>query len=184
MCPTSELQRLELASDAPAVVSRDRFRSPDVVDAASLLRDLRPANDESPDDAPAAGVANARRASSRPGQLLPGQGSTDLGAVPQWTSHSLHLAAGRHRSRTLGTFVLELARRGAAALSAARTRWHQTRRARAVYASLARLDHRTLRDLGLHRTEIGGVRREPFDAWLDGPNVLDRIRETNGSVTR
>lgn len=184
MCPPPELQRLELAFDAPAVVPRERVQPLDVVEAASLPQDLRPANDESPDDAPAAGATNAHRASSNPGRLLPGRGMTDLGAVPQWTSHSLHLAAGRHRSRTLGRFVLGLARRGAAALSAVRTRWHQTRRTKAVYAALARLDKRTLRDLGLHRSEIGCVRREPFDAWLDGPNVLDRIRETNGSFPR
>jgi len=184
MCPPPELQRLELAFDAPAVVPRKRAQSLDVVDAASLPQDLRPANDESPDDAPAAGAANAHRASSNPARLLPGRGFTDLGAVPQWTSHSLHLAAGQHRSRRLGALALELARRGAAALTAARTRWHQTRRAKAVYASLARLDHRTLRDLGLHRTEIGCVRREPFEAWLDGPNVLDRIREANGAFPR
>jgi uncharacterized protein YjiS (DUF1127 family) len=184
MCPPSELQRLELASDAPAVVSREKFRPLDVVDAAPLARDLRSANDESPDDAPAASAANAHRDLSRPRQLLPGQGSTDLGAVPQWTSHSLRFAAGRHRSRVLGAFALELARRSAAALSAARTRWQQTRRAKAVYAALARLDHRTLRDLGLHRSDAGFVRPAPLDVWQDGPNVYDRIRETKSLVPR
>jgi len=174
MCPTPELKRLELAADAPAVVLRS-VRPLDVVDAVSVPRDLRSANDESPDDAPAASVANTHPAPSSSGQLLPGQGLTDLGAVPQWTSYSLHLAAGRHRSRMLGTLLLTAARHGMAALAAARTRRRQVRRARAVESALGRLDHRTLRDLGLHRSEIGGVRRAPLDVWQDGPNVYDRL---------
>ena len=181
MCPPSEPQRLVLSSAAPAVGPREKLRS---LDAASLRRDLHSANDEFPDDAPAAGAANARRDPSRPGQLLPGQGLSDLGAVPRWTSHSLHLAAGQHRSRALGSYALALARRGVAALSAARTRWRQARRAKAVYAALARLDHRTLRDLGLHRSDVGCVRPAPLDVWQDGPNVYDRIAETRSLVLR
>jgi uncharacterized protein YjiS (DUF1127 family) len=178
------MKRLELAADAPAVVALDNLRLLDVVDAATLPHDLRSANDESPDDAPAASAAIANRAQSSPGQLLPGRGLTDPGAVPQWTSHSLRLAAGRHRSRVLGALLLAAARRSMAALSAVRTRWRQKRRARAVQAALHRLDHRTLRDLGLHRSEHYGVRRAPLDVWQDGPNVYDRLGDTRGYATR
>ena len=183
MCPTPELKRLELAADAPAVVLRS-VRPLDVVDAVSVPRDLRSANDESPDDAPAASVANTHPAPSSSGQLLPGQGLTDLGAVPQWTSYSLHLAAGRHRSRVLAALLVALAERVRTRVSAARVRWHQTQRAKSLQATLARLDHRTLRDLGLHRSEIGGVRRAPVEVWQDGPNVYDRAFDAHSFVPR
>jgi uncharacterized protein YjiS (DUF1127 family) len=38
--------------------------------------------------------------------------------------------------------------------------WHRQRMHRATVATLQSLDDRTLRDLGLHRSEIGGVAAE------------------------
>lgn len=53
-----------------------------------------------------------------------------------------------------------IAARGMASLSRWRTFWRRHRHAGDVYAALRQLDSRTLRDLGLDRSEIASVARE------------------------
>jgi uncharacterized protein YjiS (DUF1127 family) len=61
-------------------------------------------------------------------------------------------------------------------LSRAYAEWQRRSHARAVYATLSQLDTRTLRDLGLDRSELTSVAAE-----LTGSAALTRTRAINSA---
>lgn len=184
MPPITELQRIELVPDAPTTVPPRDFRPLHVAGSVALRWDSAPANDESPDDAPAASAARTPRDRSSSSPLPPGRmAASDLGAVPQWTSYALNLAAGEHRSRLLAEIATKLARRGARLVRAWHTRLREERRVRVAHAELSRLDERTLRDVGLHRFDMSSVAREAR-GWKDDATALDRLLLTNYRLPR
>ncbi|MFO1327866.1 MAG: DUF1127 domain-containing protein [Rubrivivax sp.] len=65
---------------------------------------------------------------------------------------------------TLRRVVDDSARRIGRDLLAARERWLQRRRARDLEQLMQGLDDRTLRDLGLARSELPSVAHDPLDA--------------------
>ena len=72
-------------------------------------------------------------------------------------SYALHQASLAHRSFTLGEIVVEAIRAIGAIASRAHARYRQHRQARATYDALRELDDRTLRDLGLDRSELRSI---------------------------
>jgi uncharacterized protein YjiS (DUF1127 family) len=72
----------------------------------------------------------------------------------------LHQATRAHRSHAMGEIFAATARAVAAMLRDAYAGYVRRREAKAVRLALGELDDRTLRDLGLDRSEIGSVAAE------------------------
>ena len=152
-----EYHRLDLVADAHAAPGD--LPQLDAGGAIVAFRGRLPANDESPNDAPAASAARAVAESPARGLLLP-LSTSDLGAVPAWNSYALHLAAGEHRANLIREFAGRAVRAVGGWIAARRAAAAAARERAIVRATLRRLDARTLRDLGLHRSEIGLIPRE------------------------
>ena len=92
------------------------------------------------------------------------------------SSVEYHRAARAHRSALQARlFATGLSWLGAT-LSRAYAEWQRRSHARAVYATLSQLDTRTLRDLGLDRSELTSVAAE-----LTGSAALTRTRAINSA---
>jgi uncharacterized protein YjiS (DUF1127 family) len=64
------------------------------------------------------------------------------------------MRARPHRSLAPGDIIIAAILAAAAIARRMRTRYRQRRQARTTYVALRQLDDRTLRDLGLHRSEM------------------------------
>ena len=72
----------------------------------------------------------------------------------------VHEAARAQRAYALGEIMVALMAHVADVARAVAARWAQRRRARAIHAAFSELDDHMLRDLGLHRSEIGSLAAE------------------------
>ncbi len=110
--------------------------------------------------------------------------ATDIGEPNRYpVSYALHRAARAQHGRLWGRIFSSASRAIADVVRRVVAQRRQRERADAIYSTLHALDARTLRDLGLHRSEIGSVaaeltaqadstRRQSVTA-LDGPNPVD-----------
>jgi len=81
-------------------------------------------------------------------------GHTGLTSIDHEPRYTLWHATGAHRAFILGEVLGAALVAAAAFVSRTHRRSSERRRARAARAVLARLDNHTLRDLGLHRSEL------------------------------
>jgi RimJ/RimL family protein N-acetyltransferase len=86
---------------------------------------------------------------------------------------NLYHAARAHRAHAFAEIVAALAESIGEIARRARARWRRQQRASSTRAALAGLDDRTLRDLGLHRSEIGSVAAE-----VAGETARERLLST------
>jgi len=128
-----------------------------------ILRRGTPGNDAAYEDPTISAEAWARHALAANG-FGDGAGAGD-GAITDApsarpTSYELYHAARAHCSFTLGEIIVALMQALAAFARQSLARHRQRRQARSTYDALRQLDDRTLRDLGLERSEIRSVAAE------------------------
>jgi uncharacterized protein YjiS (DUF1127 family) len=86
--------------------------------------------------------------------------TTDTASPARSTSYQLHQATQDHRSFTLAEIIVAAIQAAGALVRRVYACHRQRRQARAIYDELRQLDDRTLRDLGLDRSEITSVAAE------------------------
>jgi len=72
-------------------------------------------------------------------------------------SHEVGRRAQEQRSRAIATILADAGRAMRAQINHVIAGWRASRRARATYQALSGLDDRTLRDLGMDRSELESV---------------------------
>jgi uncharacterized protein YjiS (DUF1127 family) len=95
------------------------------------------------------------------------------GCAPMPSAWDIHRAARAYRAYTFADILAAVAERVGEALRHARTNWQRRRQSRSIRAALGALDDHTLRDLGLHRSEIDSLASE-----IAGNAGPDRLRST------
>jgi uncharacterized protein YjiS (DUF1127 family) len=96
----------------------------------------------------------------------------DWREVPSMPSaRDLYHAARAFRAYTLAEILTAIAASVARGVRRARARWQRRRESSSIRDALSELDDHTLRDLGLHRSEIGSVAAE-----MTGRSARDRVR--------
>jgi uncharacterized protein YjiS (DUF1127 family) len=99
------------------------------------------------------------------------------GDVTQSSAIELHAAARAHRSRRLGQSVERALRLALGRLRQLIADMQRGREEQATYRVLAALDARTLRDVGLDRSEIRSVARELADRYATRVHALQSPHE-------
>lgn len=87
------------------------------------------------------------------------------------TSYDMYHAARAHRSLALGEFIIAAIKTVEAYARQALVRQQQRRQARSIYDAIRQLDDRSLRDLGLDRSEIRSLAAE-----MTGEAACTRVR--------
>ena len=94
-----------------------------------------------------------------------------IGTAGSFGLCELYRAAKTHRSRILGSLIIQGILTGGVIVRQAIARYRQHQRARNLHAALRQLDDRILRDLGINRSEITSLAAE-----LTGQAECTRMR--------
>lgn len=113
------------------------------------------------------GVADAEAIARPPASAEP---AAPAAAVRRPWSAEVHRRASRLRSRIVGRAILAGIGAIAALVRRAHDAWRARRLAASICTSLDELDDRTLRDLGLHRSEVSSLAAE-----LSGRAAMTRM---------
>jgi uncharacterized protein YjiS (DUF1127 family) len=95
----------------------------------------------------------------------------------RWSGIELHAAARADRSRQLGQFVGRARRLALGRLQLLIAVMQRGREEQATYRALAALDARTLRDVGLQRSEIRSIARELADRHATRVHAQQSLRD-------
>jgi len=164
MGKTAELERLTPrdASDAPAANER-----------ASKIVPLR-----QPTASDRAAGMQAVAGNGEPWQRALASDASAVDTIPSgWSSsHELYMAARSHRAFVLGELAAVAVEIVADFGRSVAERYRRSRRAAAAREALRQLDDRTLRDLGIDRSEIASVAAEAAGATESSLSHEVRVR--------